>query len=85
MSEEFVNEIMDMFEFCGCGCPDCFVEQLYEYLKLVEKREIPDDKYVAYMYLADNAGLTEHGSSVYGAWLSEKGKKLLKKMEDEKS
>lgn len=82
MSDELVDEIMYMFDFCTCGAPDVFAEQLYEYLKIVESRTVPDDTYIAYMYLADKAGLTEHGGSVFGAWLTIKGEKLLERMKE---
>lgn len=84
-SDDFIEDIMiNIFGFCPCGAPYIFVNQLYEYLKIVEAGTLPDDKYIAYEYLADRAGLTEHGGSVLGAWLSEDGKRLLKLMEENK-
>lgn len=83
MDEDLINYIMDeIFDFCVCGRPFIFVEQLYEYLTIVDKGELPDDKYTAYMYLCDKAELTEHGGSVIGAWLTDKGKTLLKQLEE---
>lgn len=83
-SDDFIEDIMiNVFDFCPCGAPYIFVNQLYEYLKLVEARALPDDKYIAYEYLADKANLTEHGSSVLGAWLTDEGKRLLKLMEED--
>ena len=83
-SDELIDDIMlNMFDFCPCGTPDIFVNQLYKYLKLVEARTLPDDKYIAYEYLADKVRLTDHGTSVLGAWLTDKGETLLKRMEED--
>ena len=81
--EGLKTEIMDMFGFCGCGRPEVFVEQLRQYLKLVEAKSdvAASDYYAPYMYLADKAGLTEHGGSVLGAWITDKGKELLKRLD----
>ena len=86
--EPIEDEVMRELGLCGCGDPWTFVRQLAEYLKNVRDR-VPMyegenlEKFIAYMYLCDDRGLTEHGSSVLGAWLTDKGKELLKRLEQE--
>ena len=89
MTDETIEEeVMRELGLCGCGDPWTFVRQLAEYLKNVRDR-VPMfegenlEKFIAYMYLCDDRGLTEHGSSVLGAWLTDKGKELLKRLEQE--
>lgn len=72
--------------FCGCGAPESAAERLRDLLAmhpLYENRErlkvlVPDDglEYLL-LYMLDHFDLTEHGGSVGGAWLSEKGKAVL--------
>ena len=89
---KLTDEVMGLWGFCTCGDPDIFMDGLRQYLTLVKMshddrlpeeyrdENLQNDYYIPYMYLADAAGLTEHGSSVFGAWLSDKGKDLLKRM-----
>lgn len=85
------NEVMNMFGFCGCGNPEDIVENLHQYLiicKLRSDDRVPEeyklnlstDIYRPYEYLADKAGLTDHGGSIGYAWITEKGDELLKKL-----
>ena len=83
ISDDLVDDIMAGLGGCSCGRPYIFVRQLYDYLKIAENIGLPDDKYIPYMYIADALGLTEHGSSVYGAWLTEKGKEIVKRVEND--
>lgn len=90
-NEDLCNEVMQMCDFCVCGNPEMVVEHLRQYLMLVKMshdERVPDeyrlntidDFYLPYMYTADKAGLTEHGGSVCGAWLTAKGKELLTRL-----
>lgn len=89
--ENLTNKVLKMFEFCGCGNPDEFVEGLRQYLIICKLRyddRVPEEyklnidtaAYRPYEYLADKAGLTEHGSSVTYAWITDEGEKLLKEL-----
>lgn len=72
---------------CGCGTSDELAEMAYKLLEHFgtphEERTFQfykDDDHLAYEAIAhwiDHKELIEHGSSVYGSWLSEKGKELL--------
>lgn len=89
MTDETIEEkVMRELGLCGCGDPWTFVRQLADYLKNVRDRvpmygEENFEKFVAYMYLCDDRGLTDHGTSVLSAWLTDKGKELLRRLEQE--
>lgn len=90
--DKLEDEVMGLFDFCRCGNPHIFIEGLRQYLTLVKfahddripeeyrDENLQNDYYVPYMYLADKAELTEHGGSVFSAWLTDKGKDLLKRL-----
>ena len=79
-NEDLEDYIMvDVLGFCGCGSPDTILRNLERYLDIVEKRKYPkSDGLLVYAYVADAAKLTDHGGSVYGAWLTDKGEKVLR-------
>lgn len=68
---------------CGCGRPiDCW-KWLHEYLRFAGN----DSHYygsnctpqeLLCIYLCAYIGLTEHGTAIFGAWLSEDGEECLK-------
>lgn len=75
-----------IFGFCGCGDPDYQLEKIYQVLKIMKLGESNRDAYKAiydtneydiYLYLLDKHEFTEHGSSIGGSWLTEKGTALL--------
>jgi hypothetical protein len=80
--------------FCGCGAPEDAAETLRQLLALHplhSNREafdarVPDDglQYLL-LYTLSHFDLTEHGGSVGGAWLSDKGKSVLAGLEHEKA
>lgn len=80
-AEEFIQ--CHILNFCGCGSPDRNIQYVYNVLKRIEsnKTEDTDTEYFA-LYTLDKLGLTEHGGSIGGSWLSEKGKQLLSDMRE---
>jgi hypothetical protein len=76
---------------CGCGCPETIHKLLVDCAKQfdgdwpkpgvegIEKivRERPDivAEFIGHYLNAD--GLAEHGSSVYGSWLTERGEQFI--------
>lgn len=81
----FVNE-----QFCACGSPEDAFEALAKALRIIShdrwldelKAWIPDDGLqLLLLYQLDKMDLTEHGGSVYGSWLSDKGKEVLAALE----
>jgi len=69
--------------FCGCGDPEETLRNIREIFKAVKRRgaTLRDDKlYYFVCYWADKEGYFEHGTSVFGSWLTDKGEKLLEKI-----
>lgn len=77
--------MVDVLGFCGCGRPGAILSGLEKYLGVTEKREyLEDENFLLYAYVADRAKLTDHGISVYGAWLTDKGKEVLNLLRENK-
>lgn len=80
--------------FCGCGMPEEASRALLRLLRLHPLYEnqdelqewIPDDgvRYLL-LYQLDRLELTEHGGSVGGAWLTDKGKAALEALAREEA
>jgi len=96
-TEELISRIFDIAPICGCGQPEEALERLLVILDAMAsfsdegrvKRRIfytEDNEnnidLLLILYFLDDMGYTEHGSSVYGAWLSDKGKELLKVLKE---
>ena len=96
-TEKLENIVYGDIGLCGCGDPEGVVSMIGDYLKLKKSQIYIDhdaiaefvDKWDAHlmlfmMYILDEKEFTEHGSSVYGAWITEKGEQLLKAIEESK-
>ena len=83
-----------MFQFCGCGTPEEAGRLILQSLKLIrdcnaEKitwkerdKQYPSEAWRYFMaYQLDNWGLTEHGTSVDSAWLTDKGIEVMEDLE----
>ena len=83
-NENIIDDIMRSFGYCVCGPPEAFLSYLRNYLRLVEAKDYAaaKDVWAPYWYFCDEKGFTEHGSSVLGAWLTDKGKEMLKKLDE---
>jgi len=73
--------------FCGCGDPLSAMQFLYKVLKLAPFHQdwklvrdlFPNDgMYHFVLYQLNHLGLMEHGGSVGGGWLTERGELALK-------
>ena len=77
--------------WCGCGCPGEAMRTVAKYLE-ARSLTYPDNKerlkeyfqngdddplVLCLAYEMDRAGLTEHGTSIYGCWLTDDGKYFL--------
>jgi len=82
----------DQIGLCGCGCPedvhkfllDCMSSKNENYPNLIDYKKVveliksqPEVVAEFVLHFLDNRGLTEHGSSVYGSWLTERGEQVL--------
>lgn len=83
-----------ILNWCGCGCPKDalnYVKKVLKGISMIYKdenygfrgfeKEFPDSgaRYTI-LYVLDERGLTDHGTSVPG-FLTEKGKEILKDLE----
>lgn len=77
-------------EFCGCGDSESIHRLIIKFLTAVHKSGVIDYKEIGNIILKNNEqmvefvllfldskNLTEHGSSVYGSWLTERGKQFV--------
>ena len=76
-----MNDLIHELGICGCGRPEEAYKAVHEMLKRVKDRGNiiePDEPHVLFMaYTLDHLEFLEHGSSIYGAWLTDKGEELL--------
>lgn len=88
MEEKANNLWYEDFNFCGCGMPDETRDWLADVLRTIDDRpgreaiqEVimsnPDALKHLVLYFLDAVELTEHGTSVSGCWLTNKGKEAL--------
>ncbi len=79
--------------YCGCGNPEDVKKVIKDYLKIVsdksdKRREKLKERFgveavydnellLCFAYAVDAAGFTEHGTSVYSAWLTTEGEMFL--------
>jgi hypothetical protein len=90
-NEFITNFFIYVFNFCGCGCLtlsadfikevlNCFEEEedLSPHLNLDKLEEYTNNKGITdfILHFLDTYGITDHGSSVYGSWLTLEGQKL---------
>lgn len=68
--------------FCGCGDPELAYQWISDYLTRISNQntsyKVPTTgpEYIA-IYLMDHLGFTEHGSTIHGSWLTDRGKEVL--------
>ena len=78
-------ELLHELGICGCCIPEEAYKAVFEMLKRVKNREKiveSDSPYELFMaYTLDNLELLEHGSSIYGSWLTDKGEKMIEALE----
>lgn len=82
--------VLFMEEFCGCGRPEAAYGALLRLLRLHDDhrdqlKEWVADEGIEYLllYWLYRMGLTAHGGSVGGGWLTDKGKAVLAGLERE--
>lgn len=74
-----------VFGFCGCGDRKYELNLIWETLTIIKEKDLRgmgklyklENGFQIYLYLLDWHGFTEHGSSVFGSWLTPKGEALL--------
>lgn len=82
---------IELLGSCGCGNPESNVDYVEKMLlrhaadwstspgrsSQTSKEEYADPAVQFFLYWADDKGFTEHGSSIFGSWLTDKGRQLL--------
>lgn len=89
------HELSHFFEdwgWCGCGSPEAPAKLVLDVLRCAPFYEpanrlslttlLPNDGLFYFvLYMLDRADLIEHGGSVGGAWLTDRGKAVLQSLE----
>ena len=79
-------ELIDELNICGCGNPEMVYRLIHVVLKeILESRVRVDDEvgYYDYMiYQLNEQGFLEHEYSIYGSWVTERGKKLIEALDE---
>lgn len=77
-------KLIDSLGICGCGTPEpvyemvrCVLEEIFEEGVNID-RASEGPQYLYVIYMLNHQGFLEHGSSVFGSFPTEKGKKLRK-------
>lgn len=99
VGENFVEQTMGVWNFCGCGDPWDVIDSMIAYMKYVTDRDSDADgegrekRHAAILtspafyfcgYLADVAKWTDHGATVRGAWANDAGLAWLADADKEK-
>ena len=79
-----------VFGFCSCGNPEYDMRRILRIMQILIDRslegfaELCDEHNCnqIYLYWLDKEDFTEHGSSIYGSWLTDKGKALYSALWD---
>ena len=80
-------EIIHELGICGCGCPEGSYKAVHDMLKRASEpngQVVPfDDCYIEFMcYTLNDKGFLEHNSSIYRSFLTDKGKTLLRALDE---
>lgn len=80
-------ELIDELNICGCGNPNMVYRLIHVVMKDILKfSSVKVDDYVGYydymIYQLNEQGFLEHGSSIYGSWVTEKGEKLIEALDE---
>ena len=66
-----------LFDFCGCGIPAYVLRGFRDTLRGQQEDKLADNEMQIYLYILNKDEYLEHGSSIFGSWLTQKGKALL--------
>lgn len=81
--EDLPKGVVEFSELlCGCGQPYLCWNMLLEYLSRKDSEnfylKLNSARSLFFAYIVENKlGFTEHGTSIYGAWITDKGKEVL--------
>ena len=79
-------KLIDELGICGCGNPEMVYRLIHAVLKEILESRVRTDDEVGYydyiIYQLNEQGFLEHGSSIYGSWVTERGKKLIEALDE---
>lgn len=82
------NELVDMVDelgICGCGQPHEVYKLIHYIMKEISEDGVLTDQTAYYdfvIYQLNNMEFLEHGSSIYGSWITKKGEKLIEALNE---
>ncbi len=77
--EDLPEGIVEFHEMiCGCRQPQICWDILLVYLLVTGSYYSTEEPFeLFFIYVIDHLKFTEHGTSIYGAWITNKGKEVL--------
>ena len=80
-------KIIDELNICGCGNPELCYKLVHTILKEINSSGVnTDDKnldyYLFVLYQLNSMGFLDHGSSVFGSWITKKGMLLFEALNE---
>ena len=92
------DALYSTLELCGCGSPEenyiflasCLEATSDKYPNIIDYKKVraivlenPETVTELVLHLLDAAELTEHGGSVYGSWLTDRGRQFIEHCPEE--
>ena len=78
-------KVVDELHICGCGCPEQTYKVIHDAMKDAENKEIIRNGtgyYDFLIYQLNYMGFLNHGITIYGSWVTEKGQLLMKALDE---
>ena len=78
-------ETIDELHICGSPCPELTYKVIHDTMKDADNKEIARNGtgyYDFLIYQLNYMGFLEHGSTIYGSWVTEKGRLLMKALDE---
>ena len=79
-------KLIDELSICGCGNPKMVYRLIHVVMKEILESSVKVNDYVGYynymIYQLNEQGFLEHGSSIFGSWITGKGKKLIEALDE---
>lgn len=78
-------KIIDELHICGCGCPEWTYKVIHDTMKDADNKEIVRNGtgyYDFLIYQLNYMEFLEHGSTIYGSWVTEKSRLLMKTLDE---
>lgn len=79
-------KLIDELSICGCGNPKMVYRLIHVVMKEILESSVKVTDHVGYydymIYQLNEQGFLEHGSSIYGSWVTEKGEKLIEALDE---